>query len=152
VSILVWPLVSLPRRSAVPESKIEKNVSLDHTRPCIQTYNKKIKRYPRINSTVKVIRACIFIMLSVREVTQRVPPTCTIKAVPMHPPPPSRHSRPLSTHGIPPPRDPAAYTYTSKQTLDHSNTIQTPNTQDIQTPKDMHQCTNAPMHQWTNAA
>ena len=60
-------------------SKIEKNVSLDHTRPCIQTYNKNIKIYPRINSTFKVIRACIFIMLSVREVTQRVPPTCTIK-------------------------------------------------------------------------
>ena len=50
-------------------SQIEKNVSLDPTRPCIQTYNQNIKIHVRINSTVKVIRACIFIMLSVLEVT-----------------------------------------------------------------------------------
>jgi hypothetical protein len=37
------------------------------------------KRHGRIHSTVKVIRACLFIMLSVQEVTQRVPPTCIIK-------------------------------------------------------------------------
>ena len=53
-------------------SKIEKNVSSDHTRPCISTSNKNIKIHVRIYSTVKVIRACIFIMLSVLEVTQRV--------------------------------------------------------------------------------
>jgi uncharacterized protein YybS (DUF2232 family) len=35
-----------------------------------------IKRQHRITSTVKVIRASIFIMLSVLEVIQRVPPTC----------------------------------------------------------------------------
>ena len=57
--------------------KIEKNVSIDPTRPCISTYNKHIKIHPRINSTVQVIRACMFIMWSVREVTQRAPPTCT---------------------------------------------------------------------------
>jgi hypothetical protein len=50
-------------------SQIEKNVSLDHTRNCIQTYNKNKKIHVRINSTVKVIRACIFRMLSVLEVT-----------------------------------------------------------------------------------
>jgi hypothetical protein len=59
--------------------KLKKNVSLDHTRPCIDTSNKNKKIRVRINSTVNVIRACIFIMLSVLEVTQRVPPTCTIK-------------------------------------------------------------------------
>jgi len=53
-------------------SQIEKNVSSDHTRPCISTSNKNIKIHVRIYSTVKVIRACIFIMLSVLEVTQRV--------------------------------------------------------------------------------
>jgi hypothetical protein len=61
-------------------SNIDKNVSLDHTRHCIHTYNKKIKIYLRINSTVNVIRACMFIMLPVLQGTQRVPPTCTIKA------------------------------------------------------------------------
>ena len=60
-------------------SKIEKNVSIDHTRHCIQTSNKNLKIYPRINSTFKVIRKCIFLMLSVLEVAQRVPPTCIIK-------------------------------------------------------------------------
>ena len=60
-------------------SKIEKNVSLDHTRNCISTSNKNKKIYPRINSTVKVIPACIFIMWSVLEGTQRVQWTCTIK-------------------------------------------------------------------------
>ena len=42
-------------------SKIEKSVSIDHTRHCIQTYNKNKKIYPRITSTVKVIQPCIFI-------------------------------------------------------------------------------------------
>jgi hypothetical protein len=56
----------------------KKRVSLDHTRNCIHTSNKNKKIYPRIHSTVKVIRACIFVVLSVLEVTQRVPPTCTI--------------------------------------------------------------------------
>ena len=63
-------------------SKIEKNVSLDHTRNCISTSNKHKKIHVRINSTVKVIRACIFIMWSVLEGTQRVPPTCTRLHVP----------------------------------------------------------------------
>ena len=44
-----------------------------------QTYNKKIKIHVRIHSTVNVIRACIFTMLPVLEVTQRVPPTCITK-------------------------------------------------------------------------
>ena len=67
------------RRAGTRINKIEKNVSIDHTRHCIQTSNKNFKIYPRINSTFKVIRTCIFIMLSVLEGTQRVPPTCTIK-------------------------------------------------------------------------
>ena len=57
--------------------KSKKTLVLIYTRPCIHTYNKNIKIYPRINSTVNVIRASIYIMLSVLEVTQRVPPTCT---------------------------------------------------------------------------
>jgi hypothetical protein len=60
-------------------NNIEKSVSSDPTRPCIHTYNKNLKIYPRINSTVNVIRTCIFRMLSVLEGTQRVPPTCTRK-------------------------------------------------------------------------
>ena len=60
-------------------SQIEKSVSIDPTRPCIYTSNQNIKIHVRIHSTVNVIRARIFIMLSVREVTQRVPPTCTIQ-------------------------------------------------------------------------
>ena len=57
---------------------IETMVSIDQTRHCIQTY---IKIHVRINSTVKVIRASIFTIWSVLEVTQRVDlqPTCTIK-------------------------------------------------------------------------
>ena len=52
-------------------NNIEKTVSIDHT---------KHKKIPvRINSTFNVIRACMFILLSVLEVTQRVPPTCTTK-------------------------------------------------------------------------
>ena len=40
----------------------------------------KIKTiHVRIDSTVKVIQACIFILWSVLEVTVPVPPTCTIK-------------------------------------------------------------------------
>ena len=49
---------------ALPNLKInhiEKRVSIDHTRPCIQTYNKNKKIHVRITSTVKVIRTCIFI-------------------------------------------------------------------------------------------
>ena len=42
---------------------------------CTRT-NKHTKIHVRIHSTVKVIRACMFIMWSVLEVTQRVPPTC----------------------------------------------------------------------------
>ncbi len=55
---------------SVPENQSNrKYVSIDHTRHCIHTYNKKIKIHVRINSTVKVIRACTFIVLSVLEVT-----------------------------------------------------------------------------------
>jgi hypothetical protein len=54
-------------------------VSLDPTRPCIDTSNTHIKIHVRIHSTVNVIRACLFIMWSVLDVTQRVPPTCTLK-------------------------------------------------------------------------
>ena len=43
-------------------SKIEKNVSLDPTRPCISTSNKNIKRQVRIHSTFNVKQACIFIV------------------------------------------------------------------------------------------
>jgi len=72
-------LLRMTRQECLKISKIEKKVSTDHTRPCIQTYNKNKKIHVRITSTVKVIRACMFIMLSVLKVTQRVPPTCTIK-------------------------------------------------------------------------
>jgi hypothetical protein len=37
-----------------------------------------MKKIARLNSTPHVTRACIFIVLSVLEVTQRVAPTCTI--------------------------------------------------------------------------
>ena len=57
-------------------SQIEKNVSLDPTRHCIDTYNKHRRRHVRIHSTVNVIRARIFLMFPVLEGTQRVPPTC----------------------------------------------------------------------------
>jgi hypothetical protein len=72
-------VVSGPCRPPVKISHIEKNVSLDPTRLCLPTYNKHLKIYPRINSTFKVIRACICIMFPVLAVTQRVPPTCIIK-------------------------------------------------------------------------
>ena len=42
-------------------NKIEKSVSIDHTRNCIDTYNQNIKIYPRITSTFQVIRACMCI-------------------------------------------------------------------------------------------
>ena len=61
-------------------NEIEKKVSTDPTRHCIDTYKKHTKRQVRITSTVNVIRACMFIMWSVLEGTQRVPPTCTIKS------------------------------------------------------------------------
>jgi len=41
-------------------SEIEKSVSIDPTRPCIQTYNQNIQIQVRITSTVNVIRASIF--------------------------------------------------------------------------------------------
>jgi hypothetical protein len=53
-------------------------VSLDHTRPCISTSKINMKNIARINSTVKVIQACIFIGWPVLEGTQRAPPTCII--------------------------------------------------------------------------
>ena len=56
----------------------KKRVSLDPTRLCNYTSNKTIKIQVRIHSTFKVIRACMFIVWSVLEVTQRVPPTCVV--------------------------------------------------------------------------
>ena len=44
---------------------------------------KKNKIHVRINSTFTVIRACIFILLSVLEGTPRVPPTCTRRTQPL---------------------------------------------------------------------
>ena len=67
------------RRRHLNISNIEESVSIDPTRPCIYTSNKHTKIHVRIHSTVNVLRACIFIMLSVLKVTQRVPPTCIIK-------------------------------------------------------------------------
>ena len=72
----------LAETSSLKISQIEKNVSLDPTRPCIHTYNKHIQIHVRIHSTVNVIRARIVLVLSVLEGTQRVPPTCTNKDVP----------------------------------------------------------------------
>ena len=69
--------LGFPSLCAWPESNIEKKVSLDHIHNCIQTWHTNNKIHARINSTLKVIRACIFILWSVLEVTQRVPPTCT---------------------------------------------------------------------------
>ena len=60
------------------QSHRKKSVSSDHTRHCNYTSNTQIKIHVRIHSTFKVIRACIFIVLSVLEVTQRVQPTCII--------------------------------------------------------------------------
>ena len=37
-----------------------------------------MKKIARINSTPQVIQACICIIRSILQVTQRVPPTCTI--------------------------------------------------------------------------
>ena len=62
-------------RTYLKSNEIEKKVSTDPTRHCIDTYNQTIKIHVRITSTVKVIRASMFIMWSVLEVTQRVPPT-----------------------------------------------------------------------------
>ena len=56
----------------------KKNVSLDHPRPCISTSNNNTKIHVRIHSTCQVVQAWIFIEWSVREVTQRVPPTCIL--------------------------------------------------------------------------
>ena len=57
---------------------IEKKVSIDHARPlCISTSNKHKTIHVRLQSTVHVIRACLCIVLSVREVARRVPPTWT---------------------------------------------------------------------------
>jgi hypothetical protein len=64
----------VPRRCVVdvhvPAGPIEESVSLDPTRHCIQTYNQNRKIQVRIlNSTDKVIRASLFRLLSVLEVT-----------------------------------------------------------------------------------
>ena len=47
----------------------------------MHTSTKHITIHVRIHSTVQVIRARIFLVLSVLEVTQRVQPTCIIKTV-----------------------------------------------------------------------
>ena len=71
-----WSLVV--QAQDVLKHQIEKSMS-DHTRPCIDTFNKKIKIQVRIHATVNVLRACMFITWSVLEGTQRVPPPCTTK-------------------------------------------------------------------------
>jgi hypothetical protein len=40
-----------------------------------------MKKIARINSTPQVIQACLCIIRSILQVTQRVPPTCTIKHI-----------------------------------------------------------------------
>ena len=82
-----WPRCPRSRRRRhLKINQIEKKVSIDHTRHCIDTYNKNKQIHVRIHSTVNVIRARIFIMLSVLEVTQRVPPTCIINTSRTHRP------------------------------------------------------------------
>jgi hypothetical protein len=68
-SCCLYTVTSLRNRSSSSVAcfnlTINKNpnkVSIDHhIRPCIQTFNNNTKRQVRIHSTVKVIRACIFI-------------------------------------------------------------------------------------------
>ena len=52
---------------------------MDRSGHVSQTYKKKMKKIARIHSTPQVIRACICIIRSILQVTQRVPPTCTIE-------------------------------------------------------------------------
>ena len=54
---------------------------MDRSGHVSQTYKKNMKKIARINSTPQVIQACICIIRSILQVTQRVPPTCTIKHI-----------------------------------------------------------------------
>ena len=53
--------ISVGRQQFVTWKSKKSKVSMDHTRHCIDTSNKNTKIHVRINVTVKVIRACIFI-------------------------------------------------------------------------------------------
>ena len=70
---------STPHQRRVPEHQSKKGLVLIILVLVLTHQIKNIKIHPRINSTFKVIQACLFILLSVLEVTQRVRPTCTIK-------------------------------------------------------------------------
>ena len=66
-------MVELAWRSITSITSTKSKVSLDQTRPCLSN-NKNTKIHVRIHSTFNVVRACLFRMLSVLEVAQRVPP------------------------------------------------------------------------------
>ena len=65
----------------VKRQTLKKSVSLDRTRPCIQTSNNHKKIQVRIHSTVKVTQACMFRVWSVLEGTPRASPTGTITTI-----------------------------------------------------------------------
>jgi hypothetical protein len=50
----------LPPHTVPDAAKIEKSVSIDHTRHCIQTSNQNKKIHVRINSTVKSYTSMYF--------------------------------------------------------------------------------------------
>ena len=58
------------------KSNIEKKRAFDRSGNVSQTYKKIMKKIARINSTPQVIRACICIIRSILQGTQRAPPTC----------------------------------------------------------------------------
>jgi hypothetical protein len=64
---------STAHQRGVPEHQSKKELVLINTRPCIDTSNQNKQIHVRIHSTVQVIRARMFILWSVLEVTQRVP-------------------------------------------------------------------------------
>ena len=51
---------------------------MDNSGHVSQTYKKKMKKIARINTTPRVIRACICILRAILQVTPPVPPTCII--------------------------------------------------------------------------
>jgi hypothetical protein len=66
-------------RVPVPDKvKHWKKRAFDRIGNVSQTYKKIMKKIARINSTPQVIRACICIIRSILQVTQRVQPTCII--------------------------------------------------------------------------
>ena len=67
-------------RCHVPDKvKHWKKRAFDRSGNVSQTSKKKMKKIARINSTPHVIQACLCIIRSILQVTQRVPPTCTRK-------------------------------------------------------------------------